>query len=514
MTEPAPVLNPDYLARDFASFRALLLDHLAAALADPVPPAVASLESTLVEILAYTGDYLSYYQDAVATEAYLATARQRASLCRHARLLDYAPGQGCSARVWARIEVAGEGVRVPRGTALLSRIAGLAAGRLATDPDAPGCQIFETAHDAVLTSAHNRLALAGPGAPRGGATDAVLAGALDKLNPGDVLIFRHSGGRWAHAVRLTTVAVSGGETAIAWHDADALPLELPRGGEWAVLGNIVLADQGRSQAMALPEVRSGTPAEVAIACPGLAFVAPYRHEDASRCPASEAMDLDPGSAEPAIALFERADFLTAAALARREPWTGRRDLIHASQFERVFAVEPRGDGTVGLRFGDGVHGRRLQPGWDYVVRTRNGQGALGNVAANVLAHIVSDDARIVAVSNPLAARGGADPEALDAIRAQAPLAADIQRRCVTEADYAAMTRRFPGASWARAERRWSRAGSAVTIWVRRDGDRPLDEAFVARLGRWLEPFALIGDDLNIVSADIPSLPQSAAQAGP
>ena len=512
MTEPAPVPNPDYLARDFASFRALLLDHLAAALADLVPPAVASLESTLVEILAYVGDYLSYYQDAVATEAYLGTARQRVSLSRHARLLDYVPGQGCSARVWARIEVAGEGVRVPQGTALLSRIAGLAAGRLAADPDAPGCQAFESAHDAVLTSAHNRLSLAGPGAPRGGATDAVLAGALDKLNPGDVLIFRHSGGRFAHAVRLTTVSGSGGETAIAWHDADALPLELPVGGGWEVMGNIVLADQGRSQIMALPKVRHATPAEVAISCPSLAFVAPYRHEDASRRPAGEAMNLDPGSAEPAIALFERADFLAELALARREPCTGRRDLIHASQFDRVFAVEPSGDGTVGLRFGDGTHGRRLQPGWDYAVHYRSGQGALGNVAANVLAHVVSDDERIVAVSNPLAARGGADPETLDAIRAQAPLAADVQRRCVTEADYAAMARRFPGVSRARAGRIWSRDGSAVTIWVRRDGGRLLDRAFTDDLRPWLEPFALIGDELDIVPADDSGPPPLTAQA--
>jgi hypothetical protein len=43
----------------------------------------------LVETLAYVGDHLSYTQDAVATEAYLGTARRRTSLRRHARLLDY-----------------------------------------------------------------------------------------------------------------------------------------------------------------------------------------------------------------------------------------------------------------------------------------------------------------------------------------------------------------------------------------------------------------------------------------
>ena len=54
----------------------------------------------LVEVLAYVGDHLSYYQDAVATEAYLDTARQRISVRRHARLVDYTLHEGCNARTW------------------------------------------------------------------------------------------------------------------------------------------------------------------------------------------------------------------------------------------------------------------------------------------------------------------------------------------------------------------------------------------------------------------------------
>src|SRR6185436_6967994 len=59
---------------------------------------------TLVELLAYIGDYLSYYQDAVATEAYLDTARQRISVRRHARLIDYQMHEGCNARAWVCVE--------------------------------------------------------------------------------------------------------------------------------------------------------------------------------------------------------------------------------------------------------------------------------------------------------------------------------------------------------------------------------------------------------------------------
>jgi hypothetical protein len=48
---------------------------------------------------------LSYFQDAVATEAYLGTARQRISVRRHARLVDYAMHEGCNARAWITITI-------------------------------------------------------------------------------------------------------------------------------------------------------------------------------------------------------------------------------------------------------------------------------------------------------------------------------------------------------------------------------------------------------------------------
>src|SRR6185295_7196447 len=51
----------------------------------------------------YVGDYLSYYQDAVATEAYLETARQRISVRRHAQLVDYHLHEGCNARAWLAV---------------------------------------------------------------------------------------------------------------------------------------------------------------------------------------------------------------------------------------------------------------------------------------------------------------------------------------------------------------------------------------------------------------------------
>lgn len=100
---PEPDLN--YLAKDYASFRQLMLDRLALTMPEWQERHVPDIGIALVEVLAYTGDHLSYYQDAVATEAYLDTARQRISVHRHARLVDYNMHEGCNARAWVCLTV-------------------------------------------------------------------------------------------------------------------------------------------------------------------------------------------------------------------------------------------------------------------------------------------------------------------------------------------------------------------------------------------------------------------------
>jgi hypothetical protein len=99
-------VEPDinYLAKDYESFRQLILDRLAQLVPDWQETHVSDIGIALVETLAYVGDHLSYYQDAVATEAYLRTARQRISVRRHARLVDYLMHEGCNARAWVCVK--------------------------------------------------------------------------------------------------------------------------------------------------------------------------------------------------------------------------------------------------------------------------------------------------------------------------------------------------------------------------------------------------------------------------
>ncbi len=109
-----------YLAKDYASFRQLILDRLALLSPDWAERHVPDLGLTLVEVLAYVGDHLSYYQDAVATEAYLGTARQRISVRRHVRLVDYRLHEGCNARAWVHLDVSEDLALPPAGVAFVS----------------------------------------------------------------------------------------------------------------------------------------------------------------------------------------------------------------------------------------------------------------------------------------------------------------------------------------------------------------------------------------------------------
>ena len=115
---PAPEIS--YLAKDYTSFRQLILDRLALTMPDWRERHVPDVGIMLVELLAYAGDQLSYYQDAVATEAYLDTARQRISVRRHARLVDYLMHEGCNARAWVTIDSTVDVPAVPTGNLFFS----------------------------------------------------------------------------------------------------------------------------------------------------------------------------------------------------------------------------------------------------------------------------------------------------------------------------------------------------------------------------------------------------------
>ncbi|MEX3636139.1 hypothetical protein [Paraburkholderia sp. BR14320] len=111
----------DYLARDYASLRQLLFDYVAQHNPRWLERSPADIGTVLLELLAYAGDELSYFQDAVANEAYLDTARQRISVKRHAKLIDYTMHDGRNA--WTFVHFRANGiVTLHPGMQLLTKI--------------------------------------------------------------------------------------------------------------------------------------------------------------------------------------------------------------------------------------------------------------------------------------------------------------------------------------------------------------------------------------------------------
>jgi hypothetical protein len=97
----------DYLARDYDSFRHVLI----AAMMRRVPgwqvTSEADLDQVLIDLIAADADEQADYHDRVLAERSIASARKRVSLARHARLMDYHVHQGNQAGTWLALEVAG-----------------------------------------------------------------------------------------------------------------------------------------------------------------------------------------------------------------------------------------------------------------------------------------------------------------------------------------------------------------------------------------------------------------------
>src|SRR3954464_9209605 len=83
----------DYMARDYESLLQAMRAQIPAKLPEWQDFAnEADFGNVLLELFAHLGDILSYYQDRVANESFLSTARTRRSVIEHLRLIGYDMG--------------------------------------------------------------------------------------------------------------------------------------------------------------------------------------------------------------------------------------------------------------------------------------------------------------------------------------------------------------------------------------------------------------------------------------
>lgn len=79
----------DYMARDYEGFKQAMIALIQEKIPDWTERSEADFGIALIEIFAYMADILSYYQDRIANESFLATAQERRSVIQHLRLIGY-----------------------------------------------------------------------------------------------------------------------------------------------------------------------------------------------------------------------------------------------------------------------------------------------------------------------------------------------------------------------------------------------------------------------------------------
>ena len=488
-TVAAPAI--DYLAKDFASFRRLLLTDSAQRYPGWVERSEADVGVMLAEALSAIADELSYQQDRYSADLTFATAVSRQALTAHARLVDYEPAPMRSARCDLLVTVTGFGV--PAGT----RIEGL---------DGDGQRIaFEIGTGLDDTSTY-------PVDPKAnwpllpwwwddeekclprGTTQMWLEGDDLGLVPGARLLIQTDlpGESIRQIVTLTTVAdgfdplfppgVGTALTRIEWSDSDALLRDRDL-GVTRLGGNVLPATQGERFSrrfgiapLADPQAQQAIAREGRDGCEVMHLPLPD-HPLAwlpdSLTPEITVRQTDP---EPLEWLYLRtmldADRLTEAYVVDQQAW---RAVTFAGDGTPLH-WEPDGDGGAAIRFGDGEFGQPPAPGALLNVTWRTSVGALGNLPADAICEVAAPGL-VIAARNPLAASEGADAETAQQVRRRAPQAfRKHQLRVVRPEDYNAAARELPWVQDAGTSARWT--GSWHTRFTAVDplGGFTMDEA--------------------------------------
>lgn len=558
----APDIN--YLAKDYGGFRQTMLDRLSVLLPTWTETHAADLGVAMVETLAYAADHLSYQQDAVSTEAYLGTARSRISLRRHAKLVDYAIGEGCNARTWVALTTTQDNITVPVDTTFYARqpdlpIAVRSSDRAAQQLGQSRQPIFASMQTATLFLEQNRMDFYTWGDENcclaQGATQATLINNLTTLQPGDVLLFEEVLGPDTGdaadanpakrcAVLLTSVTTTdykgqplvdplNGQpvTRIAWSSDDALPFplcissttdaahrSLPVFGVTVARGNIIAADHGTlitdeilvEVPPALPAPLAGTSCNCgATSAPPIPI--PRYHPELAQAPLTFSPRFNGVTSATAFLAPDSSKASPQITLVSSDNtmWSPLPDLLSSDDTQTVFVVEVERNGSAFLRFGDNQYGQAPEAGLSFNATYRIGNGAIGNIGRDSLGHVVlppaftSSPDSINSVRNPLAAAGGVDSEDMNHIVQYAPFSYLSQLRCVTASDYGQAATQSKAIREARGTLRWT--GSWYTAFVSIDPATALSTNLVHDTTNRLNLLRMMGTDLAVEGAKIVGL---------
>ena len=519
----------DYRARDFWSFRRALLDFASQRYPDWQDRLEADAGNMLLEIMSAVGDELAYYQDRVAREAYLETATQRRSLRRHARLVDYTIHDGRGASTWLDITVkAGQTADVPAGADVWAladngmRVdyeVGSGLAEVAANKKYVVNAKRNTFEPHIWDEDNTCLSV--------GTTDLYIKGHHEDDLSLDDLSTDKKPGKWvllktfpkdasiperAFMVRLIKVNDNKKQlkdpvfkkniTHLVWEKAQALPYEM----DMTVLevhGNQVPVTAGKTEMKRfvigvepdkLKDILEKEKKNIvrAVEREGPNGSAAYLFS----LPDSDSGQLvwlgdDPRNARPEIQLEEVEFDAKKGEWVKVREWHWKRSFLGSPSslpYDRDFTLEDgmwnrvvgyqrigqeikhidyaSGDGAT-IRFGDGKFGSVPAGETVFRVTYRLGNGRRSNLPAGSLKKLEGKYGFIQAVTNPLSAKDGMDPETFSEIRQLAPEAfRAIAFRAVRPEDYAGAAELLAWVQRAGATFRWT--GSWLSAFVTPD----------------------------------------------
>jgi hypothetical protein len=533
---PHPLPDIDYLAKDYDSFKHTLMSAMQQRVPQWQPTSEADLDQVLIGLIAADADELSDFQDRMANEAYLGSARKRVSLARHARLMDYHIHQGNQASTWLALQVNAPFTLAP----------GFGAWTGPAWQDA-GSQVFATSQAALCAPLLNQLALYtwdnSVTALEAGSTSADLAlpAPLNAANGGDAVILRDLLNSRPHL--LLQQALNPATGTINGRDRGARQLLSLLGGAVALFDPVAgvagewcvrvhwqepLARRFCFVTMcelALPisrvslfhgnlvQARHGRPVRTVFKAPGtpLAFANPsgFQFQDEAHYEAAyhgtlaalpqaalAYRDTAPGGVAPVRSTLR----LTVAGFA--QDWSEQSDLIESHDQHEHFIVETDEYRVSRIRFGNGINGRALPAGAQFTCRYQIGDGIAGNVGADTLAGFERALFPLVdSVWNPFDVLDGRAPEPVAEIVRRVPEAYRArQLRAVTLEDYARRAEELPAVQRAHASYAWNGSWRTVRVAIDPRGTTGLAEPLRQQIAAHLDAVRLIGEDLEVRAA--------------
>jgi hypothetical protein len=510
--EPELPVTIDYLAKDYSSFRQALLDFIPTRLPAWTERSEADLGMMLLELFAYTGDNLSYMQDRVANEAYLATATQRRSVAEHLELIGYQMDEGASASTWLQFQVS-DVQTVTRE---------LKVTNLPKSDQEP-LVVFEPLAATRLDPLHNQMLLFTWGntdccLPQS-ALSAALQGSFPDLKSGDYLLIDDGDGQ-RDVVRITeapTIAPSpivtsppSFMTSVSWSNQTPLHFDYCTTNV-IVRGNMVVATHGETvtETLSAPDGPQRPRIELANA--------PLAHLDPATLALVAPPVADSTPVVPDILTRTPRSTSTLQLQVDGEPWQEQQSLLDSSADAHVYRVEIDDEGLATVVFGQGGSGTtdeqfglRPTPGAVIEALYRVGGGANGNLAPDTLVqpHPSAFDSMtwFVSVTNPLPATGGRDLESRDHARRFGAPGFHNPLVAVTVADYQNAAQEFTESDGSRpiqranASFRWTGSWLTVTLGVDPRGAEGLTPQLRTDLLNYLETRRLAGYDLEVTAA--------------